>query len=711
MILPAPVDAAHREATPPLIADLEEAILYVLLSEGQIRDGIRQQLSPEMFSERWRPIARAILCIADRFDVCDIVAVGEELERIGYGGIAMSRQLAHLAEFMGDREKLEIYIRMLRERAETGDLHDDSPLARSGLSRLRAGDDLKVIEDALRHLAGFLKGADPLAVAVERERASRKLREIGVQSPGRLLDAALPSSSRGGTDETQQGRPIVLQDPDPWREPVDGAELLDEIAATVRRYVIVPREANTASALWVVHTHAMDEAQMSPILGITSPVKRCGKTRFLDVIALLVRRPLPAASITPAAIYRTIEAYSPTLLIDEGDSFLEKRDELRGILNSGHTRTGAFVVRSVGDEHKPHNFSTWCPKAIALIGKLHPTLQDRAIVISMRRRARGEHHERLRVDRIGAATQILRQKIARWVADHREALRDADPDVPDVLNDRAGDNWRPLLAIADAAGGPWPAAAREAARILSGEADEADDHAGLQLLADLADLFHRRAVDRLPTAEIIEHLLTLEERGWGEFNRGKPVTPRQVGRLLRPFGITSRNIRTGENVAKGYVASDLEDALSRYIRPLSATALQPAPDGGEVPIGDTVEPTSVADEEPGLTAGKHSSVADVADRNLESVETALPVGLPSPKDLDLLEVEFRSVWRATPRQNRLIAVDTWPDGVELFCRERGLGETVFAALEPRVRDLRESGRRRGRRDGRGKLGAPLPLFG
>jgi putative DNA primase/helicase len=79
-----------------------------------------------------------------------------------------------------------------------------------------------------------------------------------------------------------------------------------------------------------------------------------------------------------------------SLLVDEADSFLGEKEELRGILNSGHTRDAAYVVRTVGDEHEPRRFSTWAAKAVAMIGHLPDTLADRSIIIPMRRRAPGE---------------------------------------------------------------------------------------------------------------------------------------------------------------------------------------------------------------------------------------------------------------------------------------------------------------------------------
>jgi putative DNA primase/helicase len=316
--------------------------------------------------------------------------------------------------------------------------------------------------------------------------------------------------------------------------------------------------------LWFIHSHAHAAARVSPILAIRSPEKRCGKTTTLTLATALVNRALPASNITSAALFRAVEKYQPTLLIDEADSFLRDREELRGVINSGHTRATAMVIRTVGDDFEPKVFSTWAPKAIALIGDLPGTIEDRSVVLTLRRRRPDEQVEELRLDRLESLAP-LRSRIARWTADHIEELRHADPDVPAELHDRARDNWRPLLAIADAVGGPWPSLAREAAILLSGQAGDGDAP-GVMLLIDLNVLFTERGVDRLASAEIVDALSTMEDRPWPEWRRGQPITARQLARLLKPFEIRPKKIRfDADTTAQGYELEDMVDAFSRYI--------------------------------------------------------------------------------------------------------------------------------------------------
>jgi hypothetical protein len=73
--------------------------------------------------------------------------------------------------------------------------------------------------------------------------------------------------------------------------------------------VVISDTGRDACALWVVHSYLTEHFLVSPRLGVRSPTKGCGKTLLLDVLGCLVRRPLPTASVTPAAIFRVIESH------------------------------------------------------------------------------------------------------------------------------------------------------------------------------------------------------------------------------------------------------------------------------------------------------------------------------------------------------------------------------------------------------------------
>jgi putative DNA primase/helicase len=234
---------------------------------------------------------------------------------------------------------------------------------------------------------------------------------------------------------------------EPWNAEVSGSKLLEDIEKVFRRYIVLPDGAGTALALWTLHAWTMDAGDVSPFIVLVSPTKRCGKTSALIVLFYLTPRSELASNISASALFRYIEEVRPTLLIDEADSFMKDNEEMRGILNSGHTKTAAHVIRNieVNGEHKPRRFSTWAPKAIATIRALADTLEDRAIVVQLQRKPKAASVVRLR-KRDSDEFAFLRRQAARWADDNFSRLTDPEPHIPEALNDRAADNWPPLQA-------------------------------------------------------------------------------------------------------------------------------------------------------------------------------------------------------------------------------------------------------------------------
>lgn len=401
---------------------------------------------------------------------------------------------------------------------------------------------------------------------------------------------------------------------EPWPDPVDGAALLRDIVATLQRHVIADQSTFYAAALWCVHTWVLDAMTVSPIANITAPEMRCGKSVLLTALSRLSFRPLQVANIAPAALFRAIEAWTPTLLIDEVDSFLRENEEARGIINSGFTRDSAFVIRCAGDDHTPTKYSTWGAKALCGIGKIAETLADRSVPLRLRRKTPAESVQNIRRSD-PAHWAALCARTARWADDHRDALARSRPAPVDGLNDRANDCWEPLLAIADEVGDEWPKCARLAAMVLHGMDADAPS-IGAQLLADIREAFGRR--DRMFTAELLAALVADDESPWPTWNRGKPMSARQLSARLAEFGIRPNTIRHAGNVAKGYTRDQFDDAFARYLpadTPFSSvTPLQRSNDGGFSDFLSVTPALDVTDEK-GRKASSGAGCNGVTDRN------------------------------------------------------------------------------------------------
>ncbi len=379
----------------------------------------------------------------------------------------------------------------------------------------------------------------------------------------------------------------------------DTAPLLDQVTRFVARYVVLPGEAErTALSLFVLHTWAFDAAHATPYLVVVSPERRTGKTRLLEVLTVLVREPWHATSPTEAVLFRKIAKDKPTLLLDEIDAIFgsasERTEPVRAILNAGN-RAGAKVPRCIGKGSELVDFPVFCAKVLAGIdtGRLPDTIIDRAIVIRMKRRHAGEPVDRLRIRKASEQAIDLGLWLEDWAVRHVGALTDAEPELPEALNDRAMDAWEPLAAIADLAGGEWSARARKAAVALSGNGNEDDATYGTQLLSAIRATMDGR--DKIPTAELLEAINADEELSFGGWNDGKGINASDLARRLKPYDVRPRKIRDGEATVRGYRAADLRDAFLRY-----------APQGAE----QAEHPEHGPEPEP-ATPDKHGDVPGV----------------------------------------------------------------------------------------------------
>ncbi|MFI9185600.1 DUF3631 domain-containing protein [Streptomyces goshikiensis] len=360
----------------------------------------------------------------------------------------------------------------------------------------------------------------------------------------------------------------------------DGSRLLDEVEAFHRRFNVFPTEAAyVAVALWDAHAHLLDCFDSTPRLAFLSPEPGSGKSRALEIVETLVPQPLVAANASAPVLFRAVSTLEnrPTILFDEVDTIFGPKagdnEPLRGFLNAGHHR-GAGMWRCVGDgtNQTVQEFPSFCVVAMAGLGSLPDTILTRSVIIRMRRRARNERVQPFRRRLHAPEGHALRDRLAAWADSVRHLVDGVFPDMPDEVTDRPADVWEPLIAVADAAGGDWPARARAAcAQIVAASKQDDKGSIGIRLLTDLRDHV-LNGIERLPTISVLDRLYALEEAPWADMG-GKPLTSRGLAKMLGEYmtgdnkPIEPRNIKTGGAVLKGYYAADLADAWTRYCPP------------------------------------------------------------------------------------------------------------------------------------------------
>ena len=380
-------------------------------------------------------------------------------------------------------------------------------------------------------------------------------------------------------------------DIEPWHEAIAPAELLDEITNTIKRFIVLDEHQAQAAALWVATCWFLDVIPCAPIALINAPERACGKTQLLTVMARLAPRAMQASGISPSALFRSIDAYKITLFVDEIETVLKDNEELRGLINAGHTRDSAFVIKNVakGDDWEIKRFNVWGMKAIAGINaiKLAETVTSRSIVFELRRKTANESVERLRRAEAGLF-ETLAAKLARFAEDYADAVQKVSIDLPDSLGDREQDNWEPLLQVASVAGGHWINTALKTALKMSG-ATQTPQSSANELLADIQAIFAEEKEFKMTTNALIKALCKDAEAPWETYNRGKPLSPRQLSNKLKDYGITSKTVRIGYETAKGFECDQFKDAFERYLTdplnlPSQGNILLEANNGGALSV-------------------------------------------------------------------------------------------------------------------------------
>jgi putative DNA primase/helicase len=424
-----------------------------------------------------------------------------------------------------------------------GDLSQDSRLVRHAMA-IAGQHDMKLA----------FSGATRTFVELQRASGSEAIAK-------QIEFAKVPETDADEADIPESPGALAL----PTATAQNGSSLMFDLVAAVRRHTVLPEVDSILIALWVVFTHLYHLFGIAPSLAVTSPEKRCGKTNLMIFLSRLCRAPYATSNMSEAAIYRRIEKEKPTLLMDEAETFMTKSKTMIGILNSGYKRTMGGVER-VG-KNGLEKMTTFCPKAIAMIGEMPETLKDRSIHIRLERKSPDEKVETV-PEQGPDELSLLCSRLVRWVADNSNAVARVKPEALGLNNDRAEDNAKPLLAIAAIMGGNWLERAQGAFEAHAEAEDKTLSH-GEWLLTDTARAFAHRASSQLLTADLLDFLYAQEEAPWRTFNHGRAMTARDLAGMFKQFGISSIQMRHGsgqEKVGRGYQREQFTQVFARYVK-------------------------------------------------------------------------------------------------------------------------------------------------
>jgi len=355
------------------------------------------------------------------------------------------------------------------------------------------------------------------------------------------------------------------------------SDILESIKTVIHKHVILDDGVSSALALWVVHTYVYTAREAVAYVAIESPEKRCGKSTLISVLSAMACRPIVASNITSGAIFTAIEEHSPTLFIDEADTFLAGNSAMRGILNCGNTIRTAFVLRSVAtrlrrsatgeateggkavSRKRVVRYSCYCPKVVALIGTVPETIADRSIVVRMERKNTTQTVLPLsQLDVAEITAQCARfAKDCAYLVERHEIVR------IEGINDRAADTYEPLAVLAEIAGGEWPGRLAAAAQSL--ESPLAKVASGSELVLAVLSAFAMRGADKMFTRNLVQEI----NQSGRDVNLacfgGRPANEFSLAKALRCYGIRPKAIRIGCDVSKGYCVADFRGAREKYV--------------------------------------------------------------------------------------------------------------------------------------------------
>lgn len=515
----------------------------------------------------------------------------------------------------------------------------------------------------------------------EEDRAGwlRAALETAPEAPKLKLKKAEPEGY-GREKKADRLRDLRAKGIDP--DTIDLGELLSDIKGFIHRYVFLSDTQAAAIALWVVHTHTFEASRVTPYLSISSAEPGSGKTLLLEVLALLVPRPWLTGRTTAAVLPRKIEVVTPTLLLDESDTaFRGDKDyaaALHGILNTGYKRSGASTVCvGQGANIDFRDFSTYCPKAFAGIGQLPDTVRARSFAIRLEKIA-DEQVEEFDEEDAEQAAAALCDRLEGFTLRGVDQLRGARPERPPGLSPRTKEISRPLLAIAELAGGDWPVMARRALAELGGAGVTEDESIGVELLSDIRDVFESRDVDRISTADLLEALVDMEERPWCEWSKGKPIASRGVARLLKPYGIHSRAVRLADGTRrKGLQRDQLEDAWKRHI-PHTPVSIG---DSVTMALPSQKQPVPIRDTPPAVTDRKSSQTA--SQSQCHAVTDRTPVMREGGGSATLeADGESSLVWDFTRPRDERDSAEAEAAGIALAQTLVDAGEAEWVRIGP-----------------------------
>lgn len=328
------------------------------------------------------------------------------------------------------------------------------------------------------------------------------------------------------------------------------AELAADVRTFVSRYFDCEPIFKSVATLYVFHTWIYERFHAVPYLRFLGPPSS-GKTRATEVIGALCYHPLTfGGSVTPASMYRMIEAAGGTLLLDEADF----RDsdisaDVVKVLNCGYQQNLPVtrMEQNTAGEFVPRLYQVFGPKI--LNGRRRFTddaVETRCLTYAPNTTSRADIPTQL-PERFGQEAACLQRKLLQWRFDTLETAAPSDEYISTVSR-RMNQIILPLVTVADMLG---PERERYRSELLQ-FASQADSQS-LAIRAESPEAAIVRALLRCvdyrspPTCKDVAELAAMDD-DQAIADEMKGFTPRRVSHIVRELGFPTRHTRGGSVV-------------------------------------------------------------------------------------------------------------------------------------------------------------------
>ena len=351
-------------------------------------------------------------------------------------------------------------------------------------------------------------------------------------------------------------------------------EIYNDIYNELKKYLVLKEEEYCIITLWIMASWLVDDFSTCPYLCLIAP-KSSGKTAVLSMLGELAYRSVSAISVTAASLFRAIEMWHITLLIDEAEYQIKSETDagqaLYGCLNGGYKR-GSYALRIEGDgsvtSRVPAAYDVFGFKAIAATKLFHPTLESRSIIINM---VQGMP-EKIIID--SAKMSIIRSKLLFW---RFETLGKLPVVFPESKVGRLIEMFIPLYTVSQLfkkrAGSQDRVSYDKIMRVLSEkieemEVDRKEEERGSEDAIIISAIYDLSEQETISTKDIATHLKWIDE-----YTDPKESAKfySKIGKKLKILGIKTKHTRHGN------VIEHLETPVRDVLRELYKRFLDPSP--------------------------------------------------------------------------------------------------------------------------------------